>query len=658
MRGDGIFHAVAPSRCNKEGETPVKRLLCKGLCIQVIALALSSGSCVSQSNTTVLVDVDHRNTVSLNGDWHYIVDPYDGGLYNFHREIRKDGFFLDGAPETGSSGLIEYDFSKEPTLKVPGDWNTQYDSLFYYEGLIWYQRDFTYQPIAGHKTFLHVGAANYKSIAWVNGQEACRHEGGFTDFDCDVTASIRSGRNFVVIAVDNTRLADGVPTLNTDWWNYGGLTRDVSLVDVPAQFIDDYDLHLNRDRTAIEGSVHVEDAKAGEDVTVSFPELNRSVSAKVGTGNLAIISLSAAGMDFWTPEHPKLYKVRLHTADDTLEDEMGFRTIEVRGTDILLNGKPIFLRGISIHGEAPIRGGRANNDQDTATLLGWAKELGCNYVRLAHYPHDQRMTRAADRLGLMVWSEIPVYWAEQFGDPAVLAKAEQQLQEEIRRDRNKASIILWSVANETPLTPERTAFLKALAEDVHSLDSTRLVTAALLVRSEGHDKYVDDPLGEALDVIGMNEYIGWYEQLPQDADTTVWHIGYQKPLIVSEFGGDAKAGVHGVATERWTEEYQASIFQHQLPMLAKIPQLRGMTPWILVDFRSPMRQLPGIQDLYNRKGLISNSGEKKQAFFILQKTYKDWAIHGSPSVPIQPAGDTTVSSSQSGTARKPPPNHH
>jgi beta-glucuronidase len=585
----------------------------------------------AQSTTTVLVDVDHRKTLSLNGEWHYIVDPYDGGLYNFHREIRKDGFFLDGVPETGSKGLIEYDFSKSPTLKVPGDWNSQHDSLFYYEGLLWYQRDFTYQPVAGHKTFLHIGAANYKSIAWVNGQQVCSHEGGFTSFDCDVSTSVHPGKNFVVIAVDNTRLADGVPTLNTDWWNYGGLTRDVSLVDVPSKFIDDYDLHLNHDRTAIEGSVHVEGAEPGAEVAVSLPELNRSVSAKVGTDSRAAFTLSAAGVDLWSPEHPRLYKVHLQAGEDTLDDIMGFRTIEVSGTDILLNGKPVFLRGISIHGEAPIRGGRANSDADTATLLGWAKELNCNYVRLAHYPHDERMTRAADKLGLMVWSEIPVYWAEHFDDPAVLAKAQLQLSEEIRRDRNKASIILWSVANETPLTPARTAFLKTLAGDVRALDPTRLVTAALLVRSKGHDKYVDDPLGEALDVIGINEYIGWYEQSPQDADTTVWHIGYQKPLIVSEFGGDAKAGLHGAATKRWTEEYQASIFKHQLPMLAKIPQFRGLTPWILVDFRSPMRQLPGVQDGFNRKGLISNLGAKKEAFYILQKTYKDWAIHGVPS---------------------------
>ena len=194
-------------------------------------------------STTLLVDADHRSAVTLNGDWHYIVDPYDGGLYNFHREIRKDGFFLNGAPETGSQGLIEYDFSKSPTLKVPGDWNMQHDSLFYYEGLLWYQRDFTYAQPAGHKTFLHVGAANYKSIAWVNGQKVCSHEGGFADFYCDVSSSLRAGKNFIVIAVDNTRSAEGIPTLNTDWWNYGGLTRDIALVDVPANYIDDYDLH-------------------------------------------------------------------------------------------------------------------------------------------------------------------------------------------------------------------------------------------------------------------------------------------------------------------------------------------------------------------------------------------------------------------------------
>jgi beta-glucuronidase len=577
--------------------------------------------------TTVLEDSDRRPAISLNGDWHYMVDPYFTGLYTFHHEERKDGWFLNRKPKPGEASPVEYDFAKSPVLRVPGDWNTQTDRLFFYEGPVWYQRDFDFTPVAGKQTFLHVGAANYKAWLWVNGKLACRHEGGFTSFDCDVTALLHPGGNFIIAAVDNTRQPDGVPTLETDWWNYGGLTRDLSLIDVPQTFIDSYDLHLNRaDRKTVEGWVHVSGARPGDEVAVKIPEAGVSTTAKLGDDGRAMVRLSPKDLSLWSPEHPKLYRVQLIAGPDTLEDEIGFRTIEVRGTEILLNGQPVFLHGISLHAEAPYRTGRVNTQQDVDTLLGWAKELGCNYVRLAHYPHDERMTRTADRLGLMVWSEIPVYWAVHFDDPAVLIKAESQLGEMIGRDRNKAAIVLWSVANETPSTEARTKFLSTLAAKAHELDPSRLVTAALLVRSEGHMKIVDDPLGQALDVIGANEYIGWYEQHPEGADDTVWKIAYQKPMIMSEFGGDAKAGLHGSPTERWTEEYQASIYTHQFPMLNRIPQLRGMSPWVLMDFRSPSRQLPGIQDYFNRKGLISDQGQKKQAFYILQKAYKQGLV--------------------------------
>ncbi len=603
-------------------------------CVGVLGLSAFASVARAQENqekatsqpSTVLADVDHRKQVSLDGPWHYMIDPYDGGLYNFHREILKNGYFMNERPQPGSNKLVEYDFAKSPTLKVPGDWNTQRPDLMNYEGLLWYQRDFDYQPTAGHRTFLHIGAANYNSIFWVNTHEVCRHVGGFTAFDCDVTEFVHAGKNFVVAAVDDTRHADGVPTLNTDWYNYGGLTRDVALVDVPEKFIDDYDLHLNPDRTAIVGSIHVEHAAAGDEVTVAVPELKASVSARLDGDGRAEVKINPVGLQLWSPTHPKLYRVNLSVGSDKLEDDIGFRTIAVDGTRILLNGKPVFLRGIAIHAEAPYRGGRANNDKDVATLLDWAQQLGCNYVRLAHYPHDQRMTREADRRGLLVWSEVPVYWAVEFGNPAVLKNAQHQLSEEIRRDRNRASVILWSIANETPSTAERLTFLRTLARDVKQLDPTRLVTAALLVRTVGHEKYLDDPLAASLDVMGANEYIGWYEEQPADAEKTTWHISDDKPLIISEFGAGAKAGLHGPATQRWTEEYQADVFKHQLVMLNKIPQLRGMSPWLLVDFRSPVRHLPGIQDGFNRKGLISDQGVKKQAFFVLQKAYKDKTV--------------------------------
>jgi beta-glucuronidase len=573
--------------------------------------------------TTLLVAVDHRPTVSLNGEWHVIVDPYGSGLYTFHGELRTDGYFMNGKQAPGGEP-VEYDFRKSSVLQVPGDWNTQRESLFFYEGPLWYQKNFSYERKPGTRVFIHVGAANYRSQVWLNGKKVCEHEGGFTPFDCEVGEVLNEGENYVVIAVDNTRLADGIPTQQTDWWNYGGLTREVLLVEVPEQFIDDFDLHLKRgSQNIIEGWVHIEGGLPDAQITVRIPELNVAETGKVGVDGRATFSFEARELERWSPDHPRLYRVHLRAGQDDLEDEMGFRTIEVRGTEILLNGSPVFLRGVSIHAEAPYRTGRACNDEDMRILLGWVRELGGNFVRLAHYPHDERMTRLADRMGMLVWSEIPVYWAVEFGNPLVLAKAEQQLQAMIRRDRDKASVVLWSVANETPMTPVRIEFLKTLVAQTREQDPTRLVTAALLVRAEGRTKIIDDPLGEALDVIGFNEYIGWYEQTPEDADKTTWKVGYDKPLIVSEFGGDAKFGLRGDPDTRWTEDYQANLYRHQLSMLKGIAQLRGMSPWILMDFRSPRRPLPGIQDFFNRKGLISDQGEKKEAFSVLRTAYKE-----------------------------------
>jgi len=588
----------------------------------------------------LLVDIDHRPAQSLNGDWHIIADPYRAGISSFHGAPNPNGFFKDEVYSPDSNKLVEYSFSKSPTIKVPGDWNTQAEWLRLYEGPLWYQRHFDYTPPSnsqpGQRAFLHIGAANYRSNVFVNGKQVCEHEGGFTPFDCEITGVVKRGQNDAVILVDNTRITDGVPTLKTDWYNYGGLTRDVSVVTIPATFIDDYELHLDRaTRSTIEGYVHIQGAEgataAATPVTVSIPELHLTATLTTDANGRAAVNLPTKNLSLWSPSSPKLYKITLKagsgsTADalpDTLEDEVGFRTIETRGSEILLNGQPIFLRGNCIHAEAPIRTGRANTQKDVDTLLGWVKELGGNYARLAHYPHDERMTRTADKLGILIWSEVPVYWAEQFDNESVFNKSKQQLTEEIRRDRNKASVILWSIANETPNTPARTAFLTRSAELVHGLDPTRLVTAALLVHGDLKTKYIDDPLGKALDVIGFNEYIGWYEGKPEDADGTEWKVSYDKPLIVSEFGGGAKAGLHGPETQRWTEEYQSNLYRHQLGMLNRITQLRGMSPWILMDFRSPVRQLPGIQDGFNRKGLISDQGEKKAAFSIVQKAYKD-----------------------------------
>jgi beta-glucuronidase len=604
-----------------------------GVCVAAAGLfgsLLAGSAAYAAPAPIVLTGADRRPAMSLDGEWAAIVDPYFSGLFSFHHEEKKNGFFMNYKAKPGDPFPTEYDFGKAPKLKVPGDWNTQRESLMYYEGPVWYEKDFTYEPKPQTHVFLHVGAANYHSWFWVNGQKVCEHEGGFTSFNCEITQAVHSGSNFVVAAVDNTRREDNVPTLETDWWNYGGLTRDVSLIEVPEAFIDQYDVHLSRTEDGVvEGWVHVVGAGAGARAEVQIPELHGDSTAEVGADGRAALHFNVKGLERWSPETPKLYKVVIRAGQDFIEESIGFRTIEIRGTEILLNGKPIFLRGVCIHAEAPYRTGRAYSDRDAETLLGWVKELGGNFARLAHYPHAETMLRAADRMGVLVWSENPVYWALQFDNPKVLAKAEQQLDEEINTSRNHAAIVLWSMANETPNSPARTQFIETLASRARGLDPTRLITAALLVRAQGNTKIIDDPLGQALDVIGFNEYIGWYEGRPESADKVEWKIAYHKPLIVSEFGGGAKAGLHGSENERWTEEFQANIYRHQLPMLNKIAQLRGMSPWVLMDFRSPNRPLTGVQDEFNRKGLISDQGEKKQSFFILQKAYKDKSV-GNP----------------------------
>jgi beta-glucuronidase len=251
--------------------------------------------------------------------------------------------------------------------------------------------------------------------------------------------------------------------------------------------------------------------------------------------------------------------------------------------------------------------------------------MGANFVRLAHYPHEEFMTREAERLGLLVWSEIPVYWMVPYENPDTYENARNQLAESIQRDKNRASVILWSVANETPINDARNTFLTKLATEARRLDPTRLITAAMLHRSEGDTQILQDPMGEVLDVLGCNEYIGWYGGTPESAERVEWKNPYNKPLIMSEFGGDAPAGLHGEADARWTEEYQESIYEHTVKMFKKIPFLAGTSPWILMDFRSPRRLLPGVQDYFNRKGLISDRGSKKKAFFVMQRYYRELA---------------------------------
>lgn len=567
-------------------------------------------------------NVEGRATTSLSGRWQTIVDPYENGTYTYRYELRSDGYFRNQKPAT-KSDLVEYDFDKSEQLVVPGDWNSQREMLLLYEGTVWYKKSFDYTLDSSKRLFLNFGGANYEALVYLNGEKLGKHTGGFTPFCFEITYRVRARDNFIVVKVNNQRHREGVPTVNTDWWNYGGLTRDVQLVEVPATFICDYFIQLTPNfQDTIAGWIKMDGASAKQNIAISIPEAG--ISYRTTTNELDRTTFRfPAKLILWSPENPKLYEIHITAETDSVVDQIGFRSIATRGTELLLNGKPIFLRGISIHEETPLRSGRATSSEDARILLGWAKELGCNFIRLAHYPHNVHMIREAERMGLLVWSEIPVYWTILWNNSDTYTLAEQQLDEMISRDKNRAPVIIWSVANETPRSPERLAFLKKLITKARSLDPTRLISAATELSSQGSDISIDDPLGNELDVVGANEYFGWYSGKPEDIPQKKWHTLYDKPLIITEFGGDALQGYHSTPDTRWTEDYQSTLYKYQLGMLRSIPFLRGMSPWILVDFRSPRRPLSGIQDFWNRKGLISNYGIKKDAFYILQSFYKE-----------------------------------
>lgn len=576
----------------------------------------------------LITNINGRRNTSLDGPWHAIVDPYATGAFDYHGQplTNHGAFFKNYKPESRSE-LVEYDFDSSATLQVPGDWNTQRDSLLFYEGSIWYERTFDYAKPPGRRLFLHFGAANYWASVYLNGEELGRHEGGFTPFDFEITDRVRPHNNYIVVRIDNARRADQVPAILTDWWNYGGITRPVTLVDVPETFIQDYFIQLDKGSTrVVKGWLQLNGRRVQQKITIRIPEAGLSKTFQTDSNGRAEFSFDA-DLTLWSPENPTLYGVVIASETEEVADRIGFRSIAVRGTDILLNGKPVFLRGINLHEEAPLRPGRAWSEDDARTLLSWAKDLGCNFVRLAHYPHSEEMLRMADQMGMMVWGEVPVYWVVQWENPSTLRNAENQLSEMMIRDHNRASLIIYAVANETPISDARNMFLKHLIQDARSADPTRLVSAALQAHEALEGKHItmriSDPIAGDLDVVGINEYIGWYSHLPIDADAAEWKSDHDKPLIMSEFGGDALFDYHGDALTRWTEEYQESLYRHQITMLKRIPFMSGTVPWVLKDFRSPRRTLPHFEDYFNRKGLVTEHGEKKKAFFVLQEFYRE-----------------------------------
>lgn len=581
----------------------------------VMLLCLSVTSLSAQN---LMTNVYGRSYQSLNGKWDAIIDLYAQG--------RKNKIFQNKKPE-GKTDFYEYSFEHGLRLNVPSDWNSQIPELKYYEGTVWYARRFDVQKEADKRLFLYFGAVSYRCHIYLNGKEIGSHEGGFTPFQIEVTDLVKDTDNFLAVEVNNTRTVDAIPAMAFDWWNYGGITRDVMLVSTPKTYIDDYFIQLDKLKAdKIDAQVKLSEKVAGANIQIEIPELKIKQSLTTNSEGLANISFNVKKLERWSPESPKLYKVIVTSSTDRVEEMIGFRNIWVEGEDVYLNDKPIFLKSISFHEEIPQRKGRAFSEADAVMLLSEAKALGCNMIRLAHYPQNEYIVRKAEEMGFLLWEEIPIWQGIDFENEETKLKAGNMIKEMVMRDKNRCALAFWGVANETQPSAPRNEFLKYLIKCCKDIDNTRLITAAFdLVRfnRERQVFVMNDPFIKELDVVAVNKYMGWYHQWPVTPDKAIWDVAKGQPLIISEFGGEAMYGVTGNPdiVSSWSEDYQATLFRDNIEMFKHIPNLRGTSPWILFDFRSPFRFHPTNQEDWNRKGLVSDQGFRKKAWYIMKEYY-------------------------------------
>ena len=566
-------------------------------------------------DATGLISSAGRGGESLSGRWRFAADWYDS--------CRRASWFAERRlDEAGRPLPLDWDWEAWDLVDVPSCWNLERPELLYFEGSGVYVREFRYLPRRkGERAFLRFEGAQYRCTVFLNGACLGTHDGGSTPFCAEIGAAVRENNRLIVV-VEARRKPDRVPAENTDWFNYGGLYRDVLLLRAPEAFIKDWFIRLSPGRyDELLLDLRVEGGTGSGEARLAIPELgvDATIPVSAGRGSARV----AARPELWSPESPRLYDVRLSLGEngpgeDRVGDRVGFRRIEVEGDDILLNGKPIYLKGICLH-EDHVEKGKTTDEATMRAAIAHLRELHGNYLRLAHYPHDARFARIADEEGVLLWEEIPVYWAIDFARPETYVDAENQLAELIARDRNRASVVIWSIGNENADSDERLAFMTGLARKARELDGTRPISAACLVDRER--LLIADRLAEELDIIGINEYYGWYDPDISKLPRLLENSGPRKPVVICEFGADARSGERGSVDDEWTEDYQARLYERQIEAFRRCGYIKGVSPWILYDFRCP-RRLNRHQEGFNRKGLVdADRRTKKLAFGVLAAYY-------------------------------------
>ncbi|MFX0038480.1 MAG: glycoside hydrolase family 2 protein [Promethearchaeota archaeon] len=553
------------------------------------------------------------NIISLNGKWKCKSDPDDLGM--------EDEWYSPKNYDKIKNSLLD--------IEIPKSFNLleRFES---FEGIFWHFYEFDlFSPIniSDFDHFLRFKGCNYNTKVWLNGIFIGEHNGGFTPFYLELDNLIKQNKNIIVVRTDNIRRNDQIPSISFDWFNWGGIYRDVDILILNKNRIEE--LSIKTYVYSMEKSkIDISYKKIGN-ISIRWEILDSKNKNIILQGNILqsnnenSFEVIFNNPRLWSPEDPYLYYLKIYNNNPKASKEIlyetyfGIRQIEINATYIYLNRKRIFLKGVSLH-EEYMPYGRTIPYEKRKEDVENIKSIGFNAIRTAHYSHDEDLINIADKVGILILEEIPVYQHCNFKSIQTYKTAENMLKELINRDINHPSVIWWSVGNEVPLHQRSCAkFIKKLMNFAREMDNTRIVTCV-------SRKLIPDLTRKYVDIATINTYFGWYyghEKMISLIIDIIRTPVFNKPWIYTEFGAGAKYGFHADWRKRvkYSEEKQLQILDYTIKTINSKGFYAGWFIWIYRDFKSIKRQNQ-FQQGFNRKGIVSGErNEKKLVYYRLNK---------------------------------------
>jgi len=560
-------------------------------------------------------------------------------------------FILDLGNVGENEGWFKTDFSDESWLlvDVPNNWDYYRPELFGYTGIGWFRRWFNLcKEWSGKRLVLKFEGVNYSAKVWINGVPIGSHEGGFISFEFDISDKVRFDEtNLIAIKVENIPNEKKVPSSLAGWWNYGGIYRDVYIEVKDNVYVDDVFINaipvqdhsqLNLKYKIMNKSSETVHVKITSSITTPKGEvildwdqdsrLAMDIEIPADSSETFEREIQVKGLKKWSIEEPNLYmlNVSLRSPEgeliDSISTNFGVRSVTVKNGKLHLNGKPVRIKGVNRHEEYP-NSGRYDRDNLTESDLRMIKnDLGANMVRI-HYLCDSRFYDLADKIGLMVFAEIP-FWGmrkETMMDREIIENAKQQLRELVKKLKNHPSVVIWSVGNECESDNEvARSVISELIQFVKEMDSTRPVTYV------SYYIYSDDRWCKCLDLgdfVSINAYFDVYTDRLEKALERIRRDNPDKAILITEFGAEAVRGVHGKIPGG--EEHQADVIKRTWNLILSKDYLMGGIVWSFTDYWHQPRRLGTayLNPVYFLHGILDLERRPKKSFNVLSALYKE-----------------------------------